>query len=151
MMPNPAFKTRDDEARFVILLHRVGDSMARTQEDHWDWMFDMGETLWTFATNPLPSPLGNAFSSDITPLTPHRRIYLNFEGEISGDRGSVQRLASGQFLVRTGQLGAPEIGLTLEMQFDSECNIETFKDHSLWTVVIKATSMTGRNTRPDLK
>ena len=54
---------------------------------HWDLMLDTGETLRTWRLEPaLPGviraePLGN-----------HRRAYLDYEGPVSGNRGSVQRL-----------------------------------------------------------
>jgi len=40
-----------------------------------------------------------------TPLPDHRRIYLDYEGPISGNRGHVRRIAAGTCLV---QLNSPD-------------------------------------------
>jgi hypothetical protein len=76
-----------DELRYVILRHDGID------EPHFDFMFEdaSGSDLRSFR---FPSwPLWEA--TEVTELRPHRRAYLTYEGEISGGRGSVQRVAEG--------------------------------------------------------
>lgn len=61
---------------------------------HWDLMLDTGETLrtWRLAQPPLPGELIRA-----EPLGNHRRAYLDYEGPLSGNRGSVRRCDAGEF------------------------------------------------------
>ncbi|QDT61565.1 hypothetical protein SV7mr_41020 [Stieleria bergensis] len=80
---------------------------------HWDWCFEMpaqvvthsaDHRLWTWASDPvsdLPALAGGT-SSLIVPccrLPNHRTRYLDYEGEISGQRGSVRALARRRFTI----------------------------------------------------
>ena len=97
--------------RFVILHHRVADGLSRTNASHFDWMFETGAVLRTFA-----SPIINAwhipFEQVATRLPDHRIEYLTLEGQIPPktsqvdrgemdmaprDRGSVQQVAVGHY------------------------------------------------------
>ena len=75
---------------FALLEH------TRTGETHWDFLLETGdaETLstWRLAANPLAGrfPIAADLISD------HRRAYLEFEGEIAGNRGVVKRLDRGE-------------------------------------------------------
>jgi hypothetical protein len=94
--------------RFVVLHHTVGASLDRTSESHFDWMFEQQESLRTFATAVIES-LASGTSRfgaesprtvaemDARQLPHHRKDYLEFEGEISGGRGRVQRVIAGTF------------------------------------------------------
>lgn len=95
-------KLADGAFRSMVLLrHRVGPGSRREGQaqatDHFDWLFDVGddEELLAMATSLLPSPLPPM--CDAVRLPPHRRRYLNYEGEISGDRGTVERLAMAEY------------------------------------------------------
>lgn len=74
--------------RFVILEHDAGAI-------HWDFLLDTADDAplmtWRLAANPLvgPSPIA------ATRLPDHRRRYLDYEGPLSGDRGSVRRVEQG--------------------------------------------------------
>ena len=85
--------------RFVILHHIVGTSFKRDRNDHYDWMFetspDPDAGLRTFATSRLPTTSGE--SVDGVWLPDHRRMYLDYEGPISGDRGRVIRVMAGEY------------------------------------------------------
>ena len=75
-------------SRFVILHHRLDDG------EHWDLMLEEGDVLltWQLLREPvnrdsLPIParrIGN-----------HRKAYLDYEGPLTGDRGTVRRVDSG--------------------------------------------------------
>ena len=87
--------------RFVILRHDPGGGYVRDFESeacqpHWDWMFETDQTLRTWATPPL-SDLRQSFSIEATSLADHRLAYLEYEGEVSGKRGWVKRIFSGQY------------------------------------------------------
>lgn len=63
---------------------------------HWDLFLDVGENE-TLKTWRLLSPPSTGTWIAAEPLPDHRRIYLDYEGEVSGNRGSVKRIARGQY------------------------------------------------------
>ena len=91
-------------------LHRSPGSVA-CGEIHWDWCLEMPaevvtlsaeHRLWTWASDPvseLPS-IQTGTTPDPIPccrLPDHRTHYLDYEGEISGQRGQVRALARRRF------------------------------------------------------
>ena len=87
---------RSDMPRFVVLHHQVDRGLKRTERCHFDWMFEIDEVLVTWSTEPIEFD-----SREITVraerLADHRLAYLDFEGEISGGRGTVSRVVAGTF------------------------------------------------------
>ncbi len=73
--------------RFVILEHNRPIL-------HWDLMLEAGDVLQTWR---LAAPPTNGAIIDATALGDHRRAYLDYEGPISGGRGSVKRWDAGDF------------------------------------------------------
>lgn len=73
--------------RFVILEHTVNGAA------HFDLMMEVEgeERLFTLQLKNWPPP------SKFVELEPHRRIYLDYEGEVSGGRGSVKRVMQGEW------------------------------------------------------
>src|SRR5687768_12657133 len=71
--------------RFVILLH---DWPA----PHWDFLAESGGALraWRLLAEP---DAGSDIPAE--PNFPHRIVYLDYEGPLSGDRGSVSRWDTG--------------------------------------------------------
>ena len=57
-------------------------------------MLEMGATLRTWR---LPKPPFAGCELPTEPLPDHRLLYLDYEGPVSGDRGSVQRWDAGEF------------------------------------------------------
>ncbi|MCC9600223.1 hypothetical protein LOC67_06595 [Stieleria sp. JC731] len=113
-----------DTWRFTLLCHRIGNAFKRTEgakpnsldqaslvrqteiaagECHWDWLFQHShsEKLWTWATDPLitqqhaTEPFSVWGNHQAIRLADHRQIYLDFQGDIGGDRGTVERITSG--------------------------------------------------------
>ena len=80
--------------RFVLLLHETPPAYPRPT--HYDLMLEQGDVLWTWALDDLPSPDQTTFAER---LHNHRTAYLDFEGEVSGDRGAVRRIDAGTFEV----------------------------------------------------
>ncbi len=76
-------------ARFVVLEHRWNGV-------HWDFMLETrpGGPLRTWAIDSEIVP-GQELPAHALP--DHRAVYLNYEGEVSGGRGTVRRVASGNF------------------------------------------------------
>lgn len=67
---------------------------------HWDLMLEAGEVLRTWRLLEPPA-LGRTVPAE--PLPDHRRLYLDYEGAISGGRGTVKRWDAGEY---TGELSA---------------------------------------------
>lgn len=73
---------------FVILHHRLDSG------EHWDLMLERGEVLltWQLLREPvnresLPIPASH--------IGDHRKAYLDYEGPLTGNRGTVRRVDSG--------------------------------------------------------
>jgi hypothetical protein len=98
--------------RFVLLYHDCPPNYERPS--HWDFMLEAGDVLRTWALEQLPRKwqvaqsrtasvdpncptvaLGNSVSA--LHLSDHRRDYLELEGPLSGDRGTVIRVVSGTY------------------------------------------------------
>ena len=74
--------------RFVVLLHSWKGG------DHYDLMIDDGGRLATFKSIHPPESAGND-GLECTRIGEHRRIYLDYEGPVSEDRGFVRRHDAG--------------------------------------------------------
>lgn len=74
----------------VILRHTTPDG-----GEHFDWMILL-ESGWlmTFRTDTRPDEAPGRFEAKR--LVDHRAAYLDYEGEISGGRGRVTRVARGE-------------------------------------------------------
>jgi DNA polymerase Ligase (LigD) len=75
--------------RFVVLEHVWNGT-------HWDFMLEAGEVLRTWA---IDAPLVAGRNLPARALGDHRPIYLEYEGPVSGNRGSVRRVDSGTYTV----------------------------------------------------
>ena len=80
----------DAQPRFVLLRHNMEPSNERS--DHWDLMLEHEGLLVTYELTRLPSEPG---PFEVRRLPDHRLHYLDFEGEIAGNRGHVVRLDRG--------------------------------------------------------
>ncbi len=79
----------------VLLLHTFPDGSC-----HYDWMLEPGGggALLTYRVGSrIDDAKVTRFAAER--LADHRREYLEYEGEVSGGRGSVRRLASGECFV----------------------------------------------------
>ncbi len=74
--------------RFVILEHTSPRGL------HWDLMLQAGESLesWSLAEPPRP---GATIAAEALP--DHRPFYLDYEGPVSGGRGTVIRWDQGTY------------------------------------------------------
>jgi len=75
--------------RFVVLRH------DGVNDPHFDLMFETapGRSLetWRSPSWPIEHP------TRVVKLADHRRAYLDFEGPVAGNRGTVARVASGTY------------------------------------------------------
>jgi DNA polymerase Ligase (LigD) len=76
--------------RFVLLEHNWNGV-------HWDFMLEVGEVLRTWA---IDAPIVSGRDLPARALGDHRKIYLDYEGQIAGDRGHVRRVDAGSFRVQ---------------------------------------------------
>jgi hypothetical protein len=84
----------DDEMRYVILRHETPPGSDRAS--HYDLMLERGGALETWAIERMEELLaGEAVAAE--KLTDHRLAYLEYEGPVSGDRGTVRRWDGGMY------------------------------------------------------
>jgi len=95
--------------RFVLLRHESSAEFAKPS--HWDFMLEADGLLMTWELHRLPSSWlaalqQRAVSSPTTaPTAPairladHRLAYLDYEGPLSGKRGSVRCVDRGTYLM----------------------------------------------------
>ncbi|MFQ5424042.1 MAG: hypothetical protein ACE5F9_08680, partial [Phycisphaerae bacterium] len=83
----PPFRP-DSAVAFVVLRH------SERSGTHFDLMIDAGERLatWRYLTEPFGAAADGMSCEEIGR---HRRVYLDYEGPISGDRGHVTRSDGG--------------------------------------------------------
>lgn len=93
--------------RYVLLRHEC----PATYRDgpHWDLMLEENRVLRTWSLLALPAAWGGgaapgAVAADALPE--HRIDYLDYQGPLSGDRGSVTRVAAGEYRATTPAAGA---------------------------------------------
>lgn len=81
--------------RFVILEH---DHPFL----HWDLLFERGEGLKTWRLHDPPEESGTEKGETIAAeaLPDHRPVYLDYEGPVSGNRGTVKRWTAGEYTLR---------------------------------------------------
>jgi len=72
--------------RFVILRHETPPGYHRPP--HWDFMLEADGVLRTWA---LPEKPARGLALTVEAIADHRLSYLEYEGEVSGDRGRVAR------------------------------------------------------------
>ena len=78
--------------RYVVLYHRMPRGHQR--DSHWDVMLEDGDHLltWALDDSPVETRETNALQ-----LANHRLEYLSKVGPIAGGRGTVERVAAGEF------------------------------------------------------
>ena len=86
--------------RFAVLRHAVvRHGVVRhsgPEELHFDLLLEMGQTLKTWA---LPQSPESGVEMACEALPDHRPMYLDYEGPVSGDRGSVTRWDRGTYRI----------------------------------------------------
>lgn len=91
--------------QFVILHHRLPDG------EHWDLMLERGHGLatWQLPTDPTGP---NALPTTATRIGHHRKRYLDYEGPVSRNRGTVTRVDRGTWRMIAQTPDAWQIELT---------------------------------------
>lgn len=80
-------------SRFVILHHQLVNG------EHWDLMLEHGDILltWQLTREPVERSM---LPMEVVRIADHRKLYLEYEGSISGDRGRVKRVDAGSVIFR---------------------------------------------------
>ncbi|REK21858.1 MAG: hypothetical protein DWQ42_18415 [Planctomycetota bacterium] len=89
--------------RFVLLHHETPSGYERPT--HFDLMLEVGAVLRTWALAARPD---ESLEQLAEALGDHRLAYLELEGPLSGNRGSVRRIDEGTYTVESGRLEADE-------------------------------------------
>jgi hypothetical protein len=86
--------------RFAVLHHDIN---LPARVPHFDLMLENEGILWTWELPRLPTLTDSVIARRIAD---HRLVYLNYEGPISQERGSVRRIDQGelQILAATSEL-----------------------------------------------
>ncbi len=74
--------------RFAILEHDH-------PELHWDLLLEHGPACRTWRLSAPPGTAGDILAKE---LPDHRLVYLDYEGPVSGNRGTVARRDAGRFV-----------------------------------------------------
>lgn len=78
--------------RYVILRHDM--PLHADRPVHWDLMLETDIGLATWALPALPQPGADVWAQR---LADHRPLYLDYEGPVSGERGTVSRWDAGEY------------------------------------------------------
>lgn len=81
-------KTDEETLRCVVLFHQGGF------REHWDLMLEVRNTLWTWRLAKLPTINQKILGERIAD---HRTHYLDYEGPVSNNRGTVNRIRTGSY------------------------------------------------------
>jgi hypothetical protein len=127
--------------RFVILRHEMPAGSSRAS--HWDLMFERGSALrtWAVESDPGTGPQRALLLPD------HRLDYLEYEGPVSGERGTVTRWDRGEYAVEAESPDA----LSVTVRGVRLVGRMTFRhsavDHS-WRVSFEAAPTSGAGDSP---
>jgi hypothetical protein len=80
--------------RFAILWHEAGPRLARSS--HFDLLFEDGSDARAWFVDQVIAPNREISAAE---LPRHRLFYLDYEGPVSGDRGSVTRWDFGEYVM----------------------------------------------------
>ena len=131
--------------RFVLLLHDCPND--RPRPTHCDLMLEAGDVLatWSFAALPRDwsrvegIAISDSNSVAAERLADHRLAYLDYEGPLSGDRGSVSRLDAGTFATiaqSPADWSLQIIGQSIRGQLDLQ---QSAADPSQWQLTFRQT------------
>lgn len=83
--------------RFAILWHHFPADSKTANDSHFDLLLEMEGCLLTFQIRELPTSSEDSERTSILArrIADHRPLYLDYEGEISDNRGFVRRVAGG--------------------------------------------------------
>jgi hypothetical protein len=114
-----------DDRRFVIHHHVLG------RAEHWDWMLEDGPVLATWQVEAAPE-VAACRAVRARRIADHRLAYLDYAGEVSGGRGTVEIVEAGSYVLESASPQRWRVvlaGRTLRGAFDIACESA---DEGLW-------------------
>lgn len=132
---------RGNDPCYVVLFHDWESG------PHFDWMFEAEEGLRTWATAERLM-LDEADAATATELPPHRAAYLDYQGPVSGNRGSVRRVERGTFRVLLDVADRYELEVTGDRAGRLILNRDHLADRSLWRIEFRP-QIKGEGTLAD--
>ena len=123
--------------RFVVLRHELPATSARAS--HWDLMFEADGALRTWA---IEQDLRSVQHQPAEALALHRLAYLDYEGPVSGNRGTVTCWDRGPFEIERDEPGRFVARLAGEKLQGRITLIQGPADHS-WRVSFAAEPTSG--------
>ncbi len=128
--------------RYVILHHEMPTASQRAT--HWDLMLEWGDVLRTWE---LPREPAVPLACQAARLADHRKDYLEYEGPVSNDRGTVTRWDEGNYHVDHEQPGRLVVTLAGQrlgggVRLSLEGPLPADSAH-LWTVSFSAAPTRG--------
>lgn len=136
--------------RYVVLFHDgwgVTTAASQGRGPHFDWMFEADEGLRTWATVERLR-LGEADAAEAAELPLHRAAYLDYEGPVSGDRGSVRRVEQGTFRVLLDTADRFEVEVVGDRAGRLILGRDHLPDRSLWRIEFRP-QIKGEGTLAD--
>lgn len=104
-------------------------------EVHWDLMLEEEGVLktWRLTAPPEIDPASDETSMNLTAesLPDHRLVYLEYEGPVSGERGTVARWDKGSFTLLEKKAGLYVALLTGE-QLGGRVTLQQTDQESIW-------------------
>ena len=118
--------------RFVVLHHLAPPTDPR--EPHWDLMLEQDDKLETWA---LPAPPTAELTQPVQRLADHRIRYLDYEGPVSGNRGTVQRWDWGTYLLIDSSPGLRDVQLSGQRQTVHLVLLREAVESKVWSLTCK--------------
>lgn len=95
--------------RFAVSLHQMPSHQSRPT--HFDLFLEKEDFLMSWI---LPAQLSDQMNTFVTPNRNHRKDYLDYEGPISQDRGTIHRVQQGRLLWKQSDKNLVEALLRLD-------------------------------------
>ena len=108
-------------------------------QQHWDFMLEDGATLATWRL-AIPPQAGQTIAAE--PSFPHRRAYLDYEGPVSGDRGTVVRWDRGEYVALAETDGRIEV-LLRGSRIAGRATLSRNPEGTDWTFYLTASASVG--------
>jgi hypothetical protein len=123
--------------RYVVLRHELPSDSARAS--HWDLMFEFQGVLRTWSVESEPA-IGRTAIAQL--LADHRLEYLEYQGPVSGGRGTVTRWDEGEYTLEESSDRHWQ-ALIYGRRLRSRVKLERDKHDHSWRVSFEAAPTSG--------
>ncbi len=141
------FGKKLESFRFAVLRHTLPNEELRSS--HWDLLLEQpsvrSDRLITFEVPVPPEEWGTATIA--RQLSDHRNIYLDYEGPVSGNRGTVKRVLDGSIQWQSNS----QDSMVLAIQFASSPSFATSNEHFRGLLKLRKLADESSDARWELK